>query len=619
MKYILYIITFLYSFTFLNAVTVYHSVDFNTGIMPSDMTIVDNDGLTPYYTFMKAAWQPYIDPNFSSYVAVSSSRYNPPGQSDDWMITPAINIGDNTVLEWEAFAFESGRADGYEVRLSTEGTDISTFTKVLFSIPAELTSWQKRFVNLKEQGYSNQKVYIAFRNNSNNKNALFVDNIKVFTPDSYDLTTTNINISKWYPIQDAPINITGTIFNYGTVTINSFDLNYSDNEEDPVIIKLSDLNIPMMTAYNFSFNWTPTTLDKHTLKVWGTNINGQNDQNNANDKMTVSTFIYDKNKARQRKPCLEVFTSSTCGPCRYGNANVQSIIANNQGKYTKINYQMNWPGNGDPYYTAEGGARRTYYGINAVPWMQIDGGWNQNSQVFTQQILDSYSSVPSFVTIDATYNITGETVTVNAKVTPTMDFTSEMRLYVAVIENTTYKNKANNGETEFHDVMKKMLPSSNGTRITSLTADVPFDVDLSYTFKNSGSDAAFYTVEEFSDLSVVLFLQNYSTKEILQSERATFVSTPVYDNKHNDCGIASISPCPADNIAQIKYKLPLSSFAKLEIFDLFGNLVYLRNLSSNQSELATELVNVEFLSNGIYSVRLTAGSNSYTQRLVIQR
>jgi len=35
---------------------------------------------------------------------------------------------------------------------------------------------------------------------------------------------------------------------------------------------------------------------------------------------------------------------------------------------------MNWPGAGDPYYTAEGGVRRDFYGVNAVPDLYCNGG-----------------------------------------------------------------------------------------------------------------------------------------------------------------------------------------------------------------------------------------------------
>ena len=55
----------------------------------------------------------------------------------------------------------------------------------------------------------------------------------------------------------------------------------------------------------------------------------------------------------ERKVLVEELTSSTCGPCAQLNNLFNPWLANNAEKVTVIKYQMNWPGTGDPYYTAE--------------------------------------------------------------------------------------------------------------------------------------------------------------------------------------------------------------------------------------------------------------------------
>ena len=53
---------------------------------------------------------------------------------------------------------------------------------------------------------------------------------------------------------------------------------------------------------------------------------------------------------------------------------------------------MSWPGSGDPYYTAEGGDRRAYYNVNAVPDFIIDGNvWQGNSSSVTNSQIDARS------------------------------------------------------------------------------------------------------------------------------------------------------------------------------------------------------------------------------------
>ena len=59
-------------------------------------------------------------------------------------------------------------------------------------------------------------------------------------------------------------------------------------------------------------------------------------------------------------------------------SNVLSSYTDDQ--YSMLKYQMSWPGSCDPYYTLEGGDRRNYYNVNAVPDVILDGNvWQGNS------------------------------------------------------------------------------------------------------------------------------------------------------------------------------------------------------------------------------------------------
>ena len=66
-------------------------------------------------------------------------------------------------------------------------------------------------------------------------------------------------------------------------------------------------------------------------------------------------------------PVYEVFSSSTCPPCRPANEHLSPIFEQYQGQIAVVKYQMSWPGTGDPYYTSEGNSRRNYYGVTGVP------------------------------------------------------------------------------------------------------------------------------------------------------------------------------------------------------------------------------------------------------------
>ena len=82
--------------------------------------------------------------------------------------------------------------------------------------------------------------------------------------------------------------------------------------------------------------------------------------------------------AGDRMVIVERFTSWTCGPCASNNPTMEAFINSiNEDKIVGIAYHMNWPAPGnDGYYLynpTDNNARRTYYGINAIPQAQMDG------------------------------------------------------------------------------------------------------------------------------------------------------------------------------------------------------------------------------------------------------
>ena len=139
----------LFLFTFSLSAQVLFEQDFENGMAP--MTLVDNDGLTPAPNVANFAdaWTVSNNANLSNgtNVAVSNSWYNPAGQADDWMITPAISgISATTILRWEAKAQDPDYPDGYSVLISTAGTELGDFTDEVFSVGSEMTEFQERGV-----------------------------------------------------------------------------------------------------------------------------------------------------------------------------------------------------------------------------------------------------------------------------------------------------------------------------------------------------------------------------------------------------------------------------------------------------------------------------------------
>lgn len=524
-----------------------------------------------------------------------------------------------------------------------------------------------------------------------------------------DVAMQSINIADYLILGQAPYTITGSLRNMGSAVLSGYGLSYSINGGSPVTAPITGANVATYATgtYTHPTKWNPTAEGTYTIKVWTTLPNGSADPNPADDATEYTVQVVDK--FFTRKPFYEVFTSSTCPPCRPGNANFHGIVDPDKGSNVSIKWQQNFPGTGDPYVTQEALDRRALYGINSIPRMEIDGGWDGNANSFTAQMHADAKAVPSFIKITPSFKRAGKKMMVDVTVESVSDFPGNNVLHVAVVEKLTTKNVKNNGETEFEHVMKKMIPNGSGTAIGPLTKTSKITRSLEYTFKgdyrlsadgqaaNMINHANEHSVEEFDDLMIITWVELSSggTTNVFQSEEAedecpaknlsVTVNTEDADNcdgtaeatLNNGSGasykwddgnnqttqkatglcagdynvtVTDTSGCEATTKITVKkkqgggggggggvsvaevfanssvsiYPNPandqfnvnienLATEATIEVIDVIGKVV----LSAQQTE-TTATIDVSSLTKGVYTVKISAGENSTSKKLIIE-
>jgi hypothetical protein len=342
------------------------------------------------------------------------------------------------------------------------------------------------------------------------------------------------------------VPVEGAITNIGLTTITSVDVSWKVSEDMTYTTTFNGLSLAFSESYNFSctdlFHFP---IGGYVLDVWISAVNGVPDDNPANDLKSKIMSVY--SHSIDRKPSFEEFTSSTCAPCASFNTQFNPWTETYSDQITLIKYQMNWPSPGDPYYTAEGGVRRNYYGVSYVPWPQCNGAYVDYSIGAVQAAFDNAILQPGIAKIASSHTLNGTVITVNANILPFANFT-DFRAHIIVIENTTTGNTGNNGETAFHHVMMKMMPDAEGT---------PLNLnDRESVIVTETVDLAGTNIEEFDDLSVVVLFQDYATKEIFQSaysiENGAF-SVEASGNSITYDGI----PVPDFNPAVLEYNIEL--------------------------------------------------------------
>ena len=450
-------------------------------------------------------------------------------------------------------------------------------------------------------------------------------NVTCTTPSALDMQGVAMTTPSTIILANGPVTVSGELKNMGTTTVTSMDVNYTVDGGATVTESLSGLSLA--TGDNYDFNhgttWSPTAAGVYDIAVWATNINGASDMNTANDMVSGQVTVYDN--ATIRRPMLESFTSSTCGPCVAGNVNVASVLtAYSDDQYSLLKYQMSWPGSGDPYYTLEGGDRRTYYNVNAVPDFILDGNvWQGNSSSLTNSQVDAVIADPSFAEISSYFTVTGQTVDITVSINPIGDFTNSLTLYTAIYEIKTYNNVGSNGETEFGNVMKKMVPGSMGFALPTLQTGVSVVENFSHTFQgsytlppdaNSPIDhSTQHSIEDFNNLGVVTWIQDDATKEVIQSTVSTISATNVEELNTTKL---MLFPNPAENTATVAFEGIEGSDVKIDLYNLLGELVFTGNHTS-ASSFDYYNIDVTTLNNGIYNLVLTVGESMTTKKLQI--
>lgn len=429
-------------------------------------------------------------------------------------------------------------------------------------------------------------------------------------------------------------NITGVVRNIGTTTITSLTLNYTINGGSPIPDVITGLSIAPLATYSFthSIPWVSAASGTYLADCYATDLNGSNaDQNTSNDVRTKTLNVL--TEIVQRVPLFEMFTSSTCPPCYQGNIDFQDVVnplpATN---HVYLKYQQDFPGTGDPYTTSEGLTKRTtVYGINSIPRLEIDGGYDNNPTNFPVTTYQAARAIPAQYKMTGTYTADTTARTYSAKIiySPLFDAV-DTRLNVAIMENTTSLNVKTNGETAFYHVMKKMLPDETGTLLTNIPAGTWDSVTVTYTFNgnyrlpidgqaaNIIDNSTENSVEEFGDLTMVGWMQSpLPNKQVYQAHNFILDSTTGMYEMNKTVNSILIYPNPADEFTAVEISLNEMEKMKVQLMDVNGRTLEVQEING-KSGLTTVKFNTSQLAAGVYHVAVTDSKhNSFVKRIIV--
>lgn len=155
----------------------------NNGTPLSQFKTINADGLTvpewgQVQDFNEKAWIQFYD-GYDNKIAFSTSYYDPEGQANDWLITPAITIPSEgtPTLYWKGKSYDFEYTDSYAVKISETNDNMESFS-TLTQIDAE-QPFDYASHTLDLSNFKGKTVYLAFVNNTNSGTYLALDDLYI--------------------------------------------------------------------------------------------------------------------------------------------------------------------------------------------------------------------------------------------------------------------------------------------------------------------------------------------------------------------------------------------------------------------------------------------------------
>lgn len=309
---------------------------------------------------------------------------------------------------------------------------------------------------------------------------------------------------------------------------------------------------------------------------------------------------------RSRMVLLEHFTNTSNISSVVIDKNVNTILSTNSQDVVSIQMHTSFPSNQDPLYLfnpAPPSARSAYYGISVIPYSVMDGNRYFN---YTDEAL-SDTSIKVRALKDPQFKISMNPVISNNNLI-NIDFelqaldtvSNDVTLHVALIEKVVTGITVPNGQTEFKNVLRQMMPDAGGTNFQRFWN--PLD---KVTFSLQSGLKSF---ADFNKIQIVAYVQDEITKEIYQtvSLDTSYITTglPQSGGSNMNLGI-SLFPNPATTEVWVVLGKVLPTDAVIQVTDQLGRVVLQEVFARGTDKRSLEIPVVE---SGLYYVKVFDGS-----------
>ncbi len=324
---------------------------------------------------------------------------------------------------------------------------------------------------------------------------------------------------------------------------------------------------------------------------------------------------------RLRRSLLEHFTNSSTLECRDADNVVDQFAMNHSSSIIDLQYHMDYPGVdpmnvNNPYPPS---TRSFTYGIQGVPTAVLNGGtrpdhWfdfsnpsnEPNDDVLQQTMLE----IPIF-DMNLNVNWFENRLEATSLVTCRTDtFSSNLQLYMVVIESSVTAYSGLNQDTSFRNVVLDILPSPAGKLLGNVWFNGRTDTrTYSWDYKEY--------IEDIEDLAVVAFIQDRDNGQVLQVASEYLTPQVGFTTKYHEARSLAVYPNPADDRLYVNIGNRHVNNGQIRFMDLSGKVVRTVDIQPGISLYQLDVAN---LTMGMYMIYwIESGEVKGRDKLVITR
>ncbi len=593
---------------------------------------------------------------------VSTSWLDSTTTVDRWIITPSVtNITANTVLTWLAKSPDANFKESYLVYGTNNTGTLTPFdfnlSNQLYANSAENSIWTRRSVSL--GNYSGQTLRFAFRDNSNNKYQLWIDDIEILTlPNNLDAALTSIETPKYVLTNSSQI-ISTTINNLSAATINAVAINYqigNSTVQTQTISFSTGIGYKQSSPATFALPYNVSTAGNYKLKTWISAVNGSQDQNQLND--TAFTYITIQSTAPKKSVLIEQFVSAFDGECSGAQ---ERILSKQNDSVIVVNVH-----DLDSLKETNSASLISAYKKNTATAM-VDRALylNPGTIAATYPYHDSLIykqlrkiSPASISIVNKTFNPTTKQLSFTVKADFVGDVKGDLRLNAYLTENFVHGpwndtlvngyNQLNNyynvpwssyflkgyysslygtyvlngNQFQHHNTLVYSFDGSFGNPglipTTGGTQNQSYQQTYSLTVPTPTNNINKYTSD---NLYIVGFLAEYDSdinkRTVLNvvKEKITTNGETLGINENIEKLNLAVYPNPSNGILYLNSPKPVNTY-QVKVLDLMGKCVFVDELFRVGN---TATINASQLNSGIYFLSISSESGIFTEKIVIQK